>query len=175
MLEQRWQDRVETIRDYREWSATGRVAVLMGDEGGQASLRWRQRGERFDIQLFDPLGRRMAELEGSDESVSLRRASGDVTRARDAEALLHQEMGWRLPVAGLRHWALGLPEPDRPVEGRSLDRHGRLERLQQAGWTIRYQAYADGTPRALPRRIRLARGDALEVKLVVDQWQVTSP
>jgi outer membrane lipoprotein LolB len=166
-----WLRRVSTMEHYRVWSLTGRIALRVEQDGWSAGVHWSQQEERFDIRLTDPLGRGIARLEGDAGSVLLRTSEGDSLRAESAEALLARELGWYLPLSGLRYWVLGIPDPREEVAQRVLDDSGRLDRLQQSGWAVRYARYTDPSPLALPEKITLSQS-TVTVKLVVDQWNL---
>ena len=83
---------------------------------------------------------------------------------------MRQELGWSLPVEGLRSWVLGLPA-ERSVAVPAFDTEGRLARLSEAGWRLEYLRFEPQVGGVeLPTRLNLERGD-LRVKLVVDRWQ----
>ncbi|MCG5511648.1 lipoprotein insertase outer membrane protein LolB [Ectothiorhodospira shaposhnikovii] len=170
--EQAWRERVQLLSAQDEWTLSGRIALFLENEQWNAHLRWRQRGDDYDIQLFGPFGRHAATLEGNATGVTLRNAEGDVYQDRDVDRLVHQALGWQLPVSGLRYWVLGIPSHDR-LEGRTLDSAGRAQRLLQSGWDVGYDRYAEAVgPAPLPDRMRLEFDD-IRVRLVVDDWQMT--
>jgi len=51
-----------------------------------------------------------------------------------------------------------------------LEKAGRLLRLQEAGWSIDYDYGDNPSPQALPVRLTARRGEALELKLRIDDW-----
>ncbi len=172
-LEVAWQQRQHVLQAIEHWRLAGRAAVKLNDEGGQANLRWYQQGEHYELQFLDPLGRRVASLEGSPQEVILRRGQQPSVTARDAQTLLARELGWRLPVAGLKFWVLGVPQPGYAVDAKRLDAQGRARWLQQNGWRVDYGHYERVDSLAIPHRLTLSRA-ALKVTLVIDQWQATA-
>jgi outer membrane lipoprotein LolB len=111
-------------------------------------------------------------VESDGWEVRIQTQDGQNWTAPDADDLLEQSLGVRLPVNGLRYWVRGLPEPG-STPGLQTDAHGRLTRLEQNGWVIEYPAYAP-TSRLnldLPERI-VARRTDLSVKLVIEQWKL---
>ena len=70
-------------------------------------------------------------------------------------------------------WVLARPQPGSAAEIEN-DAAGRLARLRQSGWEIRYPRYADETPGSLPTRLELQRAD-LQVQLLIDEWKFIAP
>ncbi|MDP1896659.1 MAG: lipoprotein insertase outer membrane protein LolB, partial [Sulfurimicrobium sp.] len=81
-----------------------------------------------------------------------------------------QVLGWRLPLEGMQHWVLGRPTPDGAVEI-ERDDSMRVTRLRQQEWSIEYRDYRMEGNFVLPSRI-VMRNDTLEIKLVVDNWEL---
>ncbi|MGD2137767.1 MAG: lipoprotein insertase outer membrane protein LolB [Gammaproteobacteria bacterium] len=161
------------VSEIRQWELSGRVSITRGDEGWHAGLLWHQQDGRYRLQVSGPLGQGAFELSGNDAGVVLRDADGQRYAARDAESLLLQVTGWRLPVDGLRFWVRGLPAPGGdPQETR--DAAGRLVQLAQAGWDIRYDRYRLQDGYAWPGRLKLVRDD-IAVRLVIDSWRPELP
>lgn len=145
-------------------------------QAGQAwhgSLDWQQQGTHYRLQLRGPLGQGGLRLTGGSDGVLLEASDGRRRSAADAGDLLAAEFGAPLPVAGLRYWMLGRPDPARPASLRP-DAAGRLQALTQDGWEIRYLAWQGGEP-ALPSRLRASRGEDLELRLVIDRWSLPPP
>jgi outer membrane lipoprotein LolB len=128
------------------------------------------RGARKTIDLATPVGTTVARIEiepgrATATGPQLQTASGP-----DADLLVEDLTGFRLPVSGLADWIDGHPSPDRPA---SIQREGgQVSEIKQDGWTIRYAEYSSVTQR--PRRLLLERvpngaGPALTVRLIVDE------
>ena len=177
--EQAWQVHQQALSSLQTWNLTGRISIQAGQEGWHAGLFWAQRGRDYDINLSSPLGQDIVQLHGGSDSVVMRSSDGE-QRAADAETLLYQRLGWRIPLSGLRFWALGLPDANVPVvspQDRELDALGRLTRLSQSGWDIDFRRYTSMDNIDLPDKIFLSNrqtGTQLEVRLVVEKWQINS-
>ena len=144
------------------------MALFAEGEGWHAAFEWRQRGEDLALTLSGPFGQGALRLLRTGGRVRLIDGRGAVREADSAEALVAAATGAELPVSGLRHWLLGRPAPGRAhrwVEGAARPR------LEQDGWTIDYQAYADIGGHRLPARLRLTR-PGVKLKLVIDAWDV---
>lgn len=127
------------------------------------------RGTQQRIDLATPVGNTVARIEISPGQATATGPQLQSASGPDAERLLEELLGWRLPVAGLADWIDGRPAPDRPAK--TLHDDGRISEIVQDGWTIRIAEYSPATQR--PRRLVLDRppangGPALSVRLIVD-------
>ena len=165
-----WAVRQPALVKLTHWRAAGRIGVVSGQDGWHASFQWDQQGSDYRIDLIGPLGQGRVVVQGDTENVSVQTQDGQNGVAPDADALLEQSLGVRLPVNGLRYWIRGLPEPG-PNPALQTDAQGRLTRLEQNGWVIEYPAYAPTSMLNLdlPERI-VARRQDLSVKLIIEQW-----
>ena len=165
-----WSRQLLWLEGLQHWRATGRVAVRSASDAGSASIHWQQAPANFSLRLYGPFGQGTVLIEGQHNSVSLRRADGQITRAPSAEELLFRELGWSVPVSVLRYWILGRPAPGYPVEEFRLNGAGLLGRLSQAGWQVNYQGYREAGEGTLPDKFELRR-EALLVRVVLSDWQ----
>jgi outer membrane lipoprotein LolB len=150
------------------WAFNGRVSLTRGDAGWHAGLTWRQRGGKYELRVAGPLGQGAFELSGDTTGVMLVDADGRTFTARDSDALLQHVTGWVLPVSGMHFWVRGLAVPG--IEARvQRDDAGRVSRLDQSGWEIRYDRYQTVAELTLPGRLRLRRED-IGVRLIIDEW-----
>ncbi len=150
----------------------GRVSVKTDAESFSGGMTWRHAPERQTLLLSTPLGQGVAELHGDERGVELRDSAGRVHHAADAETLVHQALGVTLPVKGLAWWVVGNVRPDTHYQAEA-DADGRLAVLQQDGWRIEFSRYAESAGRFLPGKLIARRGDDLEIRVVVDQWNLT--
>lgn len=154
----------------------GRVSVKSGEENFSGGMSWRHRPTEETLLLRTPLGQGVAELHGTSAGVSLTDAEGRRYLADDAEQLVSQVVGMTLPMKGLTWWVVGHPRPGVPYTA-EVDAAGRLALLRQDGWHIEFGRYApqgvDGRPAFdLPGKLVARRGEDLEVRLVVDEWDL---
>jgi outer membrane lipoprotein LolB len=150
----------------RDWSFTGRLAVANGGDGGSGRIDWRQAGEDYDIRLSAPVTHQGWRLHREHGRVILDGLPGGPREGNDAEALLLEATGWRLPVADMAYWVRGLRAPG--MAQLTGDASGRPAMLEQAGWRVEYRAWSADAP-PLPLRITAGQGDA-SVHLAVDAW-----
>lgn len=168
-----WQAHQQALAGLERWAFEGRVAVKdTQQESWSASLRWRQRGDGFDIRLAGPFGQGAAQLSGKPGYAVIETSEHAALSASSAEALMQEQLGWAVPVQGFRHWLIGLPAPG--VVGRhALDGAGRLSELEQDGWQIHYDRYQEVDGLVLPRKMTLENA-RLRVRLVIDDWAVSA-
>ncbi|HHB12945.1 MAG TPA: outer membrane lipoprotein LolB [Chromatiales bacterium] len=167
-----WAARIGRLQHVTRWRMEARVAVRQGDEGWQASLHWVQLGSRTRIELFDPVGRRVARLDGDASGVRLVARGQPARWARSPEALMQAVLGWSLPVEGMRWWLLGVPDPALPVAALELDGQGRARRFSQAGWELRYRQYERWDGEDLPVRAEFSQA-SLRVRVLVTSWSLS--
>ena len=87
-----------------------------------------------------------------------------------ARAELSERLGFEPPLASLRYWVQGVPDPATPAQETLDSARQRLSALEQDGWRIDYDGYVAVGGEWLPARLRLERAD-VRVKLLVDDWQ----
>jgi outer membrane lipoprotein LolB len=173
-IKEAWRTRYAQLSQVRYWALKGRLAISVENEGWNAGMRWSQQGDRYDMEIFGPLGRKVAWLVGGAQGVNLKTSKGASAYAPDAESLMHQLLGWSLPLTGLRYWVLGIPSPGDHRAEIQLDDVGRLSRLKQSGWNVQYQRYRWERRWDLPHKIVLVN-ESVTVKMVVNEWQAVKP
>ena len=166
---QLWKAHKAQIGALDAWQINGKVGIRAPKDSGSGTLFWLQRQDYYDIRLSGPLGRGAARLTGRPGAILLEVANQGRYEAESPEALLEEQLGWRLPVSHLQWWVRGLPAPDSKSRV-TLDSNSQLARLQQDGWDVEYLSYAEQNGYSLPQRIKL-HGTNLDVTLVVKDWQ----
>lgn len=164
-----WMERQARLAGVESWTATGKLGVQSAADSWSATITWRQSRDTFGIRLAGPLGQGSMELTGEPGLVELR-ARGEIYRARTAEELMQRHAGWRVPLSGLRYWILGRTDPEALVTGYRLDDAGRLTELEQLGWRVSYERYAEFDGLLLPTKMTL-ENPRLKAKLVLRSWQ----
>ena len=163
-----WEVHRANIQSLQTWRLKGRVAGKSDNKGFRAGVQWNQLQHNFVIDLHGPLGRKVAVITGKQGSVQLKTSKGESFDADDPEELMQSLFGYSLPVNGLRHWLLGIPDPRQAHTSLVLDEQGRLKQLNQAGWLIDYQRYYDSST-ALPALIKISN-PTLSANIKVDRW-----
>ncbi|MCC7410658.1 MAG: outer membrane lipoprotein LolB [Gammaproteobacteria bacterium] len=164
-----WQAQVEQLAALERWTLAGRVAIRTDADAYSASLHWVQDGPRYTLRLTGPLGRGAVELRGDAAGIVLRTAGDETVTAQDAQELMRTQLGWSLPVAGLRFWVRGIPDPGLAVDGLVFDATGRLRVLEQTGWRIEVERYVEAGSYVLPARLILTSSHA-SVRMAVNRW-----
>ena len=163
-----WKTRQAVLGGQDDWEFSGRIAVRTGDDGFNGKLRYAQDGRGFTATVSGPLGIGTVRLEGDDRSITLTDNEGVRTELDDAELELRYRYGWTIPVASLRYWALGIPDPAAPADT-TLDEDGRLGALRQRDWSVIVTRYGEGGGQSMPSRLTAENFDT-RVRLVIDHW-----
>lgn len=170
--EQAWQARVSELSAIDAWRLDGRVAINNAKDSWTANLTWRESEDNQEVRVVAPLGQGTAILKRIAGGLSeLRLSSGETFVGESASELLHQQLGWYLPVESLSYWIKGMPDPSY-VSLRKLNDQGAIAQLEQAGWKVEYKGYEFSRLYSidLPEKLYLKRDD-WRVKLVVQNWQ----
>lgn len=170
-----WAARDARIRALEHWELRGRMAYKdAAGDGGQASLRWAQTAVVSRLRVAGPFGAGALVLLVEPERVTLTDARGERTREyRGADALqtfMQSQLGWSIPAAAARYWMLGIADPKAPAE-RERDASGRTRRLDQHGWQIEYQRFAQFDGLELPVKLALS-GPQGRLRVVVTDWRL---
>lgn len=164
-----WETRQAELSRLDRWEFRGRIAVKAGEEGFNGNLTWWQNDDLFVASVSGPFGAGSVRIDGDDEYVRIVDHDGETLEMQDAERELHLRYGWTIPVASLRYWALGIPDPAAPAETEIGD-SGLLRRLEQRGWVLEIEAYREGAGQPMPHRMTAVHPDT-RVRLVIDQWK----
>lgn len=148
------------------WAFTGRVAVSQGDNGGNARIAWVQDGDDFDIRLSAPITRQTWRIRQHDGRVSIEGLQGGTREGSDAEALLQEASGWRIPLKAMSAWVRGARAPGKAELG--FDPQGLPATIGQDGWAVEYRDWFPLLP-ALPAKVFARQGQA-SVRLIVEKW-----
>lgn len=159
--------REAALASEQEWQLAGRLAVSARGEGGSGRIEWRQQGGDFEIRLSAPVTGKSWTLVQRGGGVVLDGLEGGARRGPDAEVLLAEVTGWRIPVAALSAWARGARAPGPAQIEFGAD--GLPSLIAQQGWTVEYREWDGGEP-ARPRRIFVRRDAQTSVRLVVESW-----
>lgn len=164
-----WQAHKTQVAALNGWQISGKVGIRAPKDSGSGTLFWLQRQDYYDIRLSGPLGRGAARLTGHEGAVLLEVANQGRYQAESPEALLEEQLGWRLPISHLLWWVRGLPAPGSKSTV-TLDTSSHLAKLVQDGWQVQYLSYVEQNGYTLPERIKL-HGKNLDITLVIKDWQ----
>ena len=163
-----WEQRRAALQSRNTFDLSGRIGVAAGSDGFNAKLRWQQQDGQSQIALDGPLGVGGVRITSNGDSLSVTNSRGEKLDSAAARREIETRLGFEPPIASLRYWVLGVPDPSRPAT-EMLDDSQRLVTLEQDGWQIAYTGYADVQGEALPSKITLTR-DTTRVRLIVDSW-----
>ena len=143
----------DSVDHLQNWNLSGRLGYRAGNDGGSASIDWRQRHPEGEIHFSGPVGIGSARLFWAPGSA---------------------ELAWRLtglwlPVEALQFWVRGLPWPDAPGE-EQRNELGQLVALKQLGWSLTFSDYLSSGALTLPQRIRASHDDQ-RFTLVIRKWE----
>ncbi len=163
--------RNQNLSNLQDFEAKGKIGFTDGKQGGHARLIWQQHPQSYQIRLYGPLGSGAVQIEGKGNQVWLTKTDGKVIIASTPEALVRQELGWIIPVSGLRYWLRGLAAPGAAPDKILLDDSNRFWQIDQQGWNIQYQAYKSVDGHDVPYKLLLKNG-AIRLKFVFDRWRL---
>lgn len=167
-----WNVRRPTLQALGHFRLNGRVAVAVGNQGFNAGLRWTQSDAVTQLALTGPLGAGGVEVTANGSDLSVVASNGKRLGNDAARAQLEDKLGFEPPLASLRYWILGVPDPDSAAPASvQFDSQQRVTQLTQDGWQIDYSAYMPVGAEWLPRLLTLRRQD-VRVRMVVDGWQL---
>jgi outer membrane lipoprotein LolB len=164
-----WQLRQGELQARAHFTLKGRVAVAAGGQGFNAALRWAQQAGSSQVALEGPLGAGAVHITAQGNDLEIATANGARLHNDAARAELTARLGFDPPLASLRYWILGVPDPAQPAAETLDEAHQRLSSLEQEGWRIDYRTYMAVGDEWLPARLTLERAD-VRVKLIVDDW-----
>lgn len=164
---------VETV------SIKGRFSIQYKLEDREESLHgkfgWEQTPDYTVVTLMSPLGQTMARIEITPQMATFIAPNRSPQSAPNAEELIQSQLGWTLPVSGLKGW----------LQGCATDSGGRpfiatpesTQVITKDGWQINYASWIDGPTIPLPKRIDLVKGSTdakngvdISLKLAIDEW-----
>ncbi len=192
-----WAAHQRQLHAFEAWTVVARLALQSGTQSSSASLHWRQQQQHYLIRLSGILGIGLTTIEGDVKRITVTTPKQQLSTSGDLQQWLHQQLGFRIPVAQLRWWLRGVLAPE-AISGSAPQHHktlqyrlnaqGRLLELQQHGWRIQYRRYARFDGLDLPTRIRLQytppssfhadpqteHAEQTELRLVIRRWESAS-
>jgi len=153
-----------------DWTATGRLAIAVGPEGGSGSFTWLQHGGTTDLQVRGPLGAGSMRIVTDGQAVTVTDANGLSVDTAAARTQIRARLGTDLPLAEMRYWMLGLTAPGSVAQvGASEIDSSRV--IDQGGWTVSYDPFSTAHGWSVPARLTVTNG-AARIKVVVDDWHL---
>jgi outer membrane lipoprotein LolB len=165
-----YQQRAVQINAIDRWGFSGKISLDDGDQGGSGKLHWDVLADRSELDFHAAMGRGAWHLQVDPERAVLKEATGEQHVAANVNDLIHQRIGWPLPVDALQWWVRGLAAPGL-VDAEQFDSQGLLLHLEQFDWSIDINRYKNFAGLQLPIRVD-ARRDNYRVKLAIGRWQM---
>ena len=162
--------REQALAGVTRFTLEGRIGVSDGQDGGSGGFTWKQDGAALDFTVRAPITGRSFRLETGPDGACLRGLKPQPLCAADAESLLVAQLGWHLPLADLRAWAMGLRAPDSAAQ-LAFGPDGLPAILDQDGWHVEYRDWDRARSPAMPRAI-FARKPPYSVRLYVEHWEL---
>src|SRR5690348_8408248 len=110
-----WPERRARLQALASYELAGRVAVAAGDEASSARLSWKQEGGRSTVELNGPLGIGGLHVVADGETLNVETSKGERLSSDEARSELEGKLGFEPPLASLRYWLLGVPDPASPA------------------------------------------------------------
>jgi outer membrane lipoprotein LolB len=152
------------------WDIHGALSAKTKAKGFSATLNWLQSGpSSYQIRLVGPLGGGAVLINKKGSTITLQDGAKKST-STNADQLLMNNTGIRLPVSSLYYWVRGLPAPG-GVQTEARDTYNHLSTLKQNGYTIHFTQYTSVKGIDLPSMIRL-EGNGVTIKVIIKSWGV---
>lgn len=159
------------LQSRQAFELTGRVAGAVDGEGFNAQLQLRQRGADSQLELRSPLGFGSATVHTDGQHLDYRSSRGERLSGEAGLAALTARLGFEPPLASLRYWLLGVPDPS-PQAG-AVTSDG--EAFEQRGWRVSINEKTTASTPAgvvgVPRRLTLERAP-VRLRVVVESWKL---
>ena len=117
------------VPDDVEFDLSGRLAARYGAEAFSGNIAWRHARSADEMLISSSLGAGVARIVREGDSIVLTTAEPREHRARDAEALTEEVLGFRLPLSGLADWVRGRASAEKEANTQ-YDGEGRLRSLE---------------------------------------------
>jgi outer membrane lipoprotein LolB len=154
----------------QSWKIFGAIAAKNNKQSWTASLNWRQSGpNNYQIRLFGPLNGKTVLIEHNKSIITYNDGRRKIS-SNNADKLLQEQTGIRLPINNLYYWIRGLTAPG-SIQSAHYDAHQYLISFTQAGYKIKYTAYTETQGIILPSKILLQSNDIL-IKLIIKNWTI---
>ncbi|MGL9760531.1 MAG: lipoprotein insertase outer membrane protein LolB [Symbiopectobacterium sp.] len=168
-----WLQHKQQVQQLSQYQIVGKFSYLSDSKKLSANFFWQESSmQRYSLLLTNPFGGTELELRAQPDSIQLTDGQGKRYIGKDAEYMLSQLTGMRIPLTNLRQWMIGLPGAAQKF---TLDKHVRLSTaiLVQNGltWEVKYFGYDDSVTPTLPNALELTQSER-RIKLKINNWTV---
>ena len=167
-----WPERAAQLALLQNWQADGKMALRGADGAESSNITWQQEHNHTRVKLSGSMGLSATTIYSDGSFLEVNRA-GEISRydISSPESII-RDIGWDLPLQSLPYWLKGLPSPLAEAGELTLER-GLLTRLQQSGWLIHYENYAQFGLYVLPKRLEMERGTT-RLRLIIRNWTIAA-
>lgn len=165
-----WSEQRATMQALTSYQFRGQLAAATASEGFSAAVSWQQQGAASEAQLRAPFGVGGAQLRFDAAGLQMTGSNGVALRGAAAQEAMIGLLGFEPPLASLRFWLLGVPDPAAPGE-EVLDAAQRLQQLRQYDWQVEYRDYSRLGSLWLPGLVTLSH-DHARLKVHITRWQL---
>lgn len=164
------EQRKEKTKTVSSWQIRGAIAAKNKSKGWSAAMNWAQEGANsYQIRLMGPLGAGTVLINKKGNTISYQDGPKKIS-SNNADELLLQQTGIRLPVNNLYYWVRGLPAPGK-VGSEQHDQYNHLVQLKQSGYIVSFGNYTSVKGVDLPGMVRL-EGNGVMVKVIIKNWSI---
>ena len=107
------------------------------------------------------------------DKIILITADNEIYKAKDVESLMLDNLGWSVPLDGMKYWIRGIPDLENTIDSYELNNKAQLVRLKQSGWDIRFSHYRQVDQYTLPGKIILTNPKA-KITILAKEWTSVS-
>lgn len=157
--------KMRSMQELRNWYFEGRLALTDAKDSVSASISWRHRLDRDDIELTGPLSQGRLLISVTPGRVVVDDGEKPQEYIGRADQVMSEQLNVDMPVDALKYWVLGIYDPRQPFQ--ELD-----DGFVQAGWMVRYREMQRVDVELLPRKLN-AEKEKTSLKLVVDRWDLS--
>ena len=168
---QQWQARTQQLLAQESWEAHFSLVGNKDQQKFKTRVIWQQiNQDQYEIRLKDFIGRTVAIIEGSSEQVVVKTSKGKRYEGSNADEIIRDTVGLRIPVEGMRYWLRAIPEPSQAYEIMSVNNKGLVASAKQSGWKLEYPNYQSHELVQLPTNAVLQFNDIV-LTIKVSRWE----
>ncbi len=166
-----WRIHESRVAEISGFELDGQIGVIDRSRGFTGSLAWHEGRSESLVLVRGPLGSGGFRLSGHPGHWVLLTARGrQVVIRHGLRPALRRWFGIPVPLASLRFWVLGLPDPRFPAAF-SWTARGRVRTLRQDRWRVTLSQYLSIGGRALPTNLILTHR-AIRIHVRVGRWSI---
>jgi outer membrane lipoprotein LolB len=159
--------RQKQLQNIQSFETKGKVSFKQGKNGGNATFQWKQSHDHYNISLIGALGIAAIHIQNNGHEVCLTTSRGEKMKAKSAEQLIKQSLGWDIPVTPLVYWLRGIPAPT-PGQA-SVQAHAHSQEHAQAKASDSTSAPTSEHPHAHSHSTHTASHAASSHKALLDK------